>query len=206
MKHTGGCVEASKPCGNYFTMGYQMNYGSVTPGCNIAPQAKEGTHSMTINTAGCSRQEVFCPGGTLNLTTEQGFDTYKWFVNGAHQPAYTTYQYTGAGTAGTYRVEKTKVCDGVQITSEEVINFQAATTATDPIRSQANNVGVTCPDNNIWTSHFYLCDGNSKTINVNYVNTTFQWQQWNGSCTESSSDCRIWKTNVGQLSTTIVLL
>jgi len=22
------------------------------------------------------------------------------------------------------------------------------------------------------------------------VNTTFQWQQWNGSCTESSSDCR----------------
>ena len=142
MKHTGGCVEASKPCGNYFTMGYQMNYGSVTPGCNIAPQAKEGTHSMTINTAGCSRQEVFCPGGTLNLTAEQGFDTYKWFVNGAHQPAYTTYQYTGAGTAGTYRVEKTKVCDGVQITSEEVINFQAATNATDPIRSQANNVGV----------------------------------------------------------------
>ena len=190
MKHTGGCVEASKPCGNYFTMGYQMNYGSVTPGCNIAPQAKEGTHSMTINTAGCSRQEVFCPGGTLNLTAEQGFDTYKWFVNGTHQPAYTTYQYTGAGTAGTYRVEKTKVCDGVQITSEEVINFQAATNATDPIRSQANNVGVTCPDNNIWTSHFYLCDGNSKTISVNYVNTTFQWQQWNGSCTESSSDCR----------------
>ena len=71
-----------------------------------------------------------------------------------------------------------------------MINFQAATNATDPIRSQANNVGVTCPDNNIWTSHFYLCDGNSKTINVNYVNTTFQWQQWNGSCTESSSDCR----------------
>ena len=190
MKHTGGCVEASKPCGNYFTMGYQMNYGSATSGCNIAPQAKEGTHSMTINTAGCSRQEVFCPGGTLNLTAEQGFDTYKWFVNGTHQPAYTTYQYTGAGTAGTYRVEKTKVCDGVQITSEEVINFQAATNATDPIRSQANNVGVTCPDNNIWTSHFYLCDGNSKTINVNYMNTTFQWQQWNGSCTESSSDCR----------------
>ena len=46
------------------------------------------------------------------------------------------------------RLEKIKVCDGVQITSEEVINFQAATTATDPIRSQANNVGVTCPDNN----------------------------------------------------------
>ena len=190
MKHIGGCVEASKPCGNYFSMGYQMNYGSVDPGCNIAPQAKEGTHSITINTAGCSRQEVFCPGGTLNLTAEQGFDTYKWFVNGSLHSAYTTYQYTGAATAGTYRVEKTKVCDGVQITSEEVINFQAATTATDPIRSQANNVGVTCPDNNTWTSHFYLCDGNSKTIRVNYVNTTFQWQQWNGSCTESSSDCR----------------
>nr|WP_314752117.1 T9SS type B sorting domain-containing protein [uncultured Capnocytophaga sp.] len=190
MKHIGGCAEASKPCGNYFTMSYQMNYGSITPGCNIAPQAKEGTHSMTINTAGCSRQEVFCVGSTLNLTAEQGFDTYKWFVSGTLQPTYTTYQYTGAGTAGTYRVEKTKICDGVQITSEEVINFQTATTATDPIRSQANNVGVTCADNNTWTSHFYLCDGKSKTISVNYVNTTFQWQQWNGSCTESSSDCR----------------
>ena len=101
MKHIGGCAEASKPCGNYFIMGYQMNYGIVNPGCNIAPQAKEATHSMTINTAGCSRQEVFCAGSTLNLTAEQGFDTYKWFVNGSHQPTYTTYQYIGAGAAGT---------------------------------------------------------------------------------------------------------
>ena len=116
---------------------------------------------MTIDTSGCVRDEVFCSGKVLNLSVAQGFDTYKWYVNGTLQPTYTTYQYTGAGTAGIYKVEKTKICDGVQITSIETINYQAVTNATDPIRSQANNVGVTCPDDNTWTSHFYLCDGKS---------------------------------------------
>ena len=189
MKHTGGCTEAVKPCGNYFSMRYQMNFGGSGAGCNVAPQPTTGVHSMTIDTSGCVRDEVFCSGKVLNLSVAQGFDTYKWYVNGTLQPTYTTYQYTGAGTAGIYKVEKTKICDGVQITSVETINYQAVTNATDPIRSQANNVGVTCPDDNTWTSHFYLCDGKSKTIGVSYVNTTFQWEQWLGHCTPSSPSC-----------------
>lgn len=194
LKHKGSCADAQKPCGNYFEAAYSLSYGSSTPACSVAPQAKQGTNPMNIDTSGCTRQEVFC-GSPMNLTAEQGFDSYQWYVNGTLSTGQTTYQFIGANTAGTYSVVKTKNCNGRNLTSTETIQFDTVSTTTDPIRAQAGGVGAECAGDGSWTSHFYLCNGSSKNLTVSYVNTQYKWQKWNGSCTESSANCR--NTNDG---------
>ena len=64
----------------------------------------------------------------------------------------------------------------------------------DPIKAQAQNIGVTCAGTGGWTSQFYLCQGGSKVISVPYNNTPYEWQTWNGSCNSQAAaqpNCRI---------------
>lgn len=189
MKIQGDCDKLLQPCANYLQTEFTITYQGGPAACPIAQQVDTGVSSITIDTSNCNRQETFCGTGVMTFEATGNFATYQWYKNGGILTGeiHRTYQANGPGV---YKVVKTNSCQGVQVETTETINYEAPSNTTDPIRAQAQNVGVTCPDNSVWTSHFYLCQGGSKNITVSYQNTAFEWQQWNGSCTESSSDCR----------------
>ena len=189
MKIQGDCDKLLQPCANYLQTEFTITYQGGPAACPIAQQVDTGVSSITIDTSNCNRQETFCGTGVMTFEATGNFATYQWYKNGnvLTGEIHRTYQ---ANAPGVYKVVKTNSCQGVQVETTETINYEAPSNTTDPIRAQAQNVGVTCPDNSVWTSHFYLCQGGSKNITVSYQNTAFEWQQWNGSCTESSSDCR----------------
>ena len=189
MKVQGDCDKLLQPCANYLQTEFSITYQGGPAACPIAQQVDTGVSSITIDTSNCNRQETFCGTGVMTFEATGNFATYQWYKNGnvLTGEIHRTYQ---ANAPGVYKVVKTNSCQGVQVETTETINYEAPSNTTDPIRAQAQNLGVTCPDNSVWTSHFYLCQGGSKNITVSYQNTAFEWQQWNGSCTESSSDCR----------------
>ena len=189
MKVQGDCDKLLQPCANYLQTEFTITYQGGPAACPIAQQVDTGVSSITIDTSNCNRQETLCGTGIMTFEATGNFATYQWYKNGGILTGeiHRTYQANGPGV---YKVVKTNSCQGVQVETTETINYEAPSNTTDPIRAQAQNVGVTCPDNSVWTSHFYLCQGGSKNITVSYQNTAFEWQQWNGSCTESSSDCR----------------
>ena len=189
MKIQGDCDKLLQPCANYLQTEFTITYQGGPAACPIAQQVDTGVSSITIDTSNCNRQETLCGTGIMTFEATGNFATYQWYKNGGILTGeiHRTYQANGPGV---YKVVKTNSCQGVQVETTETINYEAPSNTTDPIRAQAQNVGVTCPDNSVWTSHFYLCQGGSKNITVSYQNTAFEWQQWNGSCTESSSDCR----------------
>jgi len=189
MKIQGDCDKLLQPCANYLQTEFTITYQGGPAACPIAQQVDTGVSSITIDTSNCNRQETFCGTGVMTFEATGNFATYQWYKNGGVLTGeiHRTYQ---ANAPGVYKVVKTNSCQGVQVETTETINYEAPSNTTDPIRAQAQNLGVTCPDNSVWTSHFYLCQGGSKNITVSYQNTAFEWQQWNGSCTESSSDCR----------------
>jgi len=189
MKVQGDCDKLLQPCANYLQTEFTITYQGGPAACPIAQQVDTGVSSITIDTSNCNRQETLCGTGIMTFEATGNFATYQWYQNGnvLTGEIHRTYQANGPGV---YKVVKTNSCQGVQVETTETINYEAPSNTTDPIRAQAQNVGVTCPDNSVWTSHFYLCQGGSKNITVSYQNTAFEWQQWNGSCTESSSDCR----------------
>ena len=189
MKVQGDCDKLLQPCANYLQTEFTITYQGGPAACPIAQQVDTGVSSITIDTSNCNRQETLCGTGIMTFEATGNFATYQWYKNGSVLTGeiHRTYQ---ANAPGVYKVVKTNSCQGVQVETTETINYEAPSNTTDPIRAQAQNLGVTCPDNSVWTSHFYLCQGGSKNITVSYQNTAFEWQQWNGSCTESSSDCR----------------
>ena len=189
MKIQGDCDKLLQPCANYLQTEFTITYQGGPAACPIAQQVDTGVSSITIDTSNCNRQETFCGTGVMTFEATGNFATYQWYKNGSVLTGeiHRTYQ---ANAPGIYKVVKTNSCQGVQVETTETINYEAPSNTTDPIRAQAQNLGVTCPDNSVWTSHFYLCQGGAKNITVSYQNTAFEWQQWNGSCTESSSDCR----------------
>jgi len=189
MKVVADCDKLLEPCTNYLQTVFSISYEGGPNACPIAQQLEEGTKSITVDTSNCARQEVLCGSGVMTLEATGSFDGYQWFKNGSPLTGETnrTYQANGPGV---YKVVKTLSCQGYQVETTETIQYQAVAVTTDPIRAQAQNIGVTCADNGSWTSHFYLCQGGSKNITVSYKNTAFEWQQWNGSCTDPSSDCR----------------
>jgi len=189
LKIQGDCDKLLQPCANYLQTEFSITYQGGPAACPIAQQVDTGVSSITIDTSNCNRQETFCGTGVMTFEATGNFATYQWYKNGSVLTGeiHRTYQ---ANAPGVYKVVKTNSCQGVQVETTETINYEAPSNTTDPIRAQAQNLGVTCPDNSVWTSHFYLCQGGSKNITVSYQNTAFEWQQWNGSCTESSSDCR----------------
>lgn len=189
LKLVGDCNDFLKPCENFLKTSMNIDYEGGAAGCTGNQQTEAGTKTITINTTDCNRQEVFCGTGAMTFEAVGGFTSYQWYKDGNLLPGETK-QSIVANSPGVYKVEKTNFCEGVSVVTVETINYQGISPTTDPIRAQAQNIGVTCPGDGSWTSHFYFCQGGSKNIRVSYKNTAFEWQQWSGGCTEASPDCR----------------
>ena len=105
----------------------------------------------------------------------------------------TGASYT-ATSAGFYKVEKTTTCSGATVTRSEVIEVvsSGASTSTDPISRAAGGQGGVCDSGQgpSWVSHFYLCDGNQRTLNVTFYEATqVLWQQERSGCAPTSANC-----------------
>ena len=184
----GNCTDILQACANFLKTDVSIAFAGGPSSCPLSLQVVTGTTSMTVDTTHCNREEIFCGTDAVTFEAIGSFNTYQWFKDGVLLPGETNRTYT-ALAAGVYKVEKTTLCQGTTVKTVETINYQPMAPTADPIRAQAQNVGVTCPDNNTWTSHFYLCGENEKTIAVDFRNTPFEWQMWNGGCTDSN-ECR----------------
>ena len=195
LKVEGDCNTLFAPCESYLQTDLSLNYEGGPQGCPSAAVIEESTLSTTIDTSGCDRQEVHCGTGAITFNAIGGFTTYQWYdstgaILGADTPSYSPIN------PGIYKVVKTVSCHGVNLTVTETIDYKSMSeiALADPIKAQAQNIGVTCPQTGGWTSQFYLCTGGSKVISVDYNNTPYEWQIWNGSCNTQASTqptCRI---------------
>ena len=195
LKVEGDCNTLFAPCESYLQTDLSLNYEGGPQGCPSAAVIEESTLSTTIDTSGCDRQEVHCGTGAITFNAIGGFTTYQWYdstgaILGATRASYSPIN------PGVYKVVKTVSCHGVNLTVTETIDYKSMSeiALADPIKAQAQNIGVTCPQTGGWTSQFYLCAGGSKVISVDYNNTPYEWQIWNGSCNTQASTqptCRI---------------
>ena len=195
LKVEGDCNTLFAPCESYLQTDLSLNYEGGPQGCPSAAVIEESTLSTTIDTSGCDRQEVHCGTGAITFNAIGGFTTYQWYdstgaILGATRASYSPIN------PGVYKVVKTVSCHGVNLTVTETIDYKSMSeiTLADPIKAQAQNIGVTCPQTGGWTSQFYLCTGGSKVISVDYNNTPYEWQIWNGSCNTQAltqPTCRI---------------
>ena len=193
LKITNDCNTLLKPCESYLQTELSFNYEGGPQGCSSTGIIEEDTLSTTVDTSGCDRQEVQCTGGAITFNAIGGFTTYQWY-NGTTLLAGETKPSFTPSAPGVYKVEKTVSCHGVNLTVTETIDYISVGNIQDPIKAQAQNIGVTCAQDGGWTSQFYLCTGGSKAISVDYNNTPYEWQSWNGSCNGQAStqpDCRI---------------
>ena len=192
LKIANDCNTLLKPCENYLQTDLSFNYEGGPQGCS-ALLSEEVSASITVDTSGCDRQEVQCGTGAITFNAIGGFTTYQWY-NGTTLLAGETNASFTPSAPGIYKVVKTISCHGVNLTVTETIDYISVGNIQDPIKAQAQNIGVTCAQDGGWTSQFYLCTGGSKVISVDYNNTPYEWQSWNGSCNGQAStqpDCRI---------------
>ena len=192
LKIANDCNTLLKPCENYLQTDLSFNYEGGPQGCS-ALQTEVASASITVDTSGCDRQEVQCGTGAITFNAIGGFTTYQWY-NGTTLLAGETNASFTPSAPGIYKVVKTISCHGVNLTVTETIDYISVGNIQDPIKAQAQNIGVTCAQDGGWTSQFYLCTGGSKAISVDYNNTPYEWQSWNGSCNGQASsqpDCRI---------------
>ncbi|RIY38264.1 hypothetical protein CKY20_01580 [Capnocytophaga canis] len=187
LRITGGCEQAIKPCLDHLLANTSVVFGGGPAGCSLAPQMRTHTATIKINTDSCQRQELFC-GEEVVLTSTEGFDSYQWYKNGVAIPGANTASLTSSG-AGIYKVIKTNTCSGITVTNSETVNLVAPAVAIDPIRALANNIGMVCSNNGLWTSLFFLCESNSRVLTVSFQNTNFIWQRANGSCPAPFQGC-----------------
>ncbi|WP_157909034.1 T9SS type B sorting domain-containing protein [Capnocytophaga sp. H4358] len=183
LKIVGGYDLAQQPCMNQVNIIPTMVYTGGVAGCTLRTQTAtiQTPTVVEIKTIDNKRTEIYCVGNPMTLSVTPGFDEYKWFLNGT--PVGTNTNTFVANAQGEYRVEKYKFdCGVATIVSYEIIDYHEPGSSADPIKALAANVGVTCRnDNRTWTSHFYLCGGTSKTIAVNFVNSTLTWEKLNPS-------------------------
>ena len=191
LKVQGDCEALFAPCQNFVYTELTATYKGGPAGCPLAEMSHTASLTTTINTSDCNRQEMFCGTGQVTFKAIGGFTTYQWYDPNGNVVG-NTQQYAPT-SAGIYKVVKTISCHGVQFTVTETINYQTVSSTTDPIRAQAQNIGVVCPSDGSWTSQFYLCQGGAKQLTVNYQNTPFEWQMFNSSCQNqvTDPDCRV---------------
>ena len=192
LKIADDCNTLLKPCENYLQTDLSFNYEGGPQGCS-ALLSEVASASITVDTSGCDRQELQCGTGAITFNAIGGFTTYQWY-NGTTLLAGETNASFTPSAPGIYKVVKTISCHGVNLTVTETIDYISVGNIQDPIKAQAQNIGVTCAQDGGWTSQFYLCTGGSKAISVDYNNTPYEWQSWNGSCNGQAStqpDCRI---------------
>jgi len=193
LKVEGNCNTLFAPCENYLQTDLSFNYEGGPRGCPSAAIIEEDTLSTTVDTSGCDRQEIHCGTGAMTFNAIGGFTTYQWYDSNGAIVGANTASYSPINP-GIYKVVKTISCHGVNLTVTETIDYISVGNIQDPIKAQAQHIGVTCAQDGGWTSQFYLCTGGSKVISVDYNNTPYEWQSWNGSCNGQASsqpDCRI---------------
>lgn len=188
----GDCSEVGKPCMNLLSSTYSFTYIGGLTGCTIPEQTTAGTKTITISTQNCMRNELACDNGaginTFRIQATPGFLEYKWYKNNLLQPNPRNENFFDADEAATYKVEKINVCGGVTYTTTEIIQVQTPQTLSDPIKPQSNG-GDICADNNIWVSHFILCNQPSRNIVVNFKDTNFVWQKLKTGSNPTSLNC-----------------
>ena len=191
LKVEGDCTTLFSACQNYAPTEYTVSYKGGPDACPLSSITDAGTISATIDTSGCERQEMSCGTGAMTFRAVGGFTTYQWYD--ANGTLVGTGQQYAPTVAGVYRVVKTISCNGTPLTVTETINYQTVSITTDPIRAQAQNIGVVCSSDGSWTSQFYLCQGGSKQLTVPYQNTPFEWQLFNTACQNqvTDADCRV---------------
>ena len=193
MKVSNDCSVLLKSCESYVLTNLSITYEGGPYGCQSAEFTQTGAISTTVNVSGCGRQELMCGTGAMTFNAIGGFTSYQWYdsngpIIGETNPSYSPIN------PGVYKVEKTISCHGTLLTVTETIDYQSIGSMADPIKAQAQNIGVTCAGTGGWTSQFYLCQGGSKVISVPYNNTPYEWQTWNGSCNSQAAaqpNCRI---------------
>ncbi|GIM55597.1 T9SS type B sorting domain-containing protein [Capnocytophaga cynodegmi] len=201
----GDYSEIGKACMNFLSTNYVFEYEGGSQDCLIPKQIKTATNTIAISTENNERSELFCAGSSLELTVTEGFDSYKWYLNGALIPTSTSHTHL-ATSPGVYTVEKIKNCDGTTLVSKEIIKFKEHDASDiDLIKAQANG-GAICGADGRWTSHFILCNEPSRIIKVNFVNTKLEWQRYNGTntnskCPDYGGDWRIDANGVGNTFT-----
>ncbi|GIM48979.1 T9SS type B sorting domain-containing protein [Capnocytophaga stomatis] len=201
----GDYSEIGKACMNFLSTNYVFEYEGGNQDCLIPKQIKTATNTIVISTENNERSELFCAGSSLELTATEGFDSYKWYLDGVLIPTSTSNKHL-ATSPGVYTVEKIKNCDGTTLVSKEIIKFREHDASdADLIKAQANG-GAICGADGRWTSHFILCNEPSRTIKVNFIDTKLEWQRYNGTSTNSKcpdygGDWRIDANGVGNTFT-----
>lgn len=141
--------------------------------------------SMNINTDECIHGELLCAGSAINLSAEgTGFTSWKWFLNDVELPGGDTQTYR-ATEPGRYVVKRKATCEGQEVESTQIIRVYSkapgvAQEESDPIRATAQ-VGAYCPTDFVWTSHFYLCEGTTRQLEIDYHSAQrVVWERYTG--------------------------
>lgn len=196
MKLSNDCKDFENACTTSLNSKAEVIFeGGSSGACPVSGQQTLTTQaSAGIDLSSCTQQELFCGAGTtVTLTaTGTGYTSYQWYLNGSPISGATSSTYT-ANSRGTYTVERTATCSGVVTTSTQTIQVLESNDlagSNDPIRAQADG-GATCSNDGTWVSHFFLCDGNSRVVNVTFNSATrIVWQRYNASCTYTQANCQ----------------
>ena len=184
----GECSVIGKPCMNVLQATYSLTYSGGMVACTIPEQTSTGSKTIAISTQECSRTEIACSGINTRLTAIDGFTAYNWYKNGTQIPNPLNHNYIEVSDPATYRVDKLMKCGNVTYTTSEEIKFVSSNNLPDPIRPQANG-GDVCAGNNLWVSHFILCNQPSRNIVVNFRDSNIMWQKLKAGSSPSSLNC-----------------
>lgn len=196
MKLSNDCKDFEDACTTSLNSKAEVVFEGGSSGtCPVSGQQTLTTQaSAGIDLSSCVQQELFCGAGTnVTLTASgSGYTSYQWYLNGTSIPSATSATYI-ANSKGIYTVERTATCSGVSTTSTQTIQVLESNDLTgtnDPIRAQADG-GATCGNDGTWVSHFFLCDGNNRVVNVTFNSATrVVWQRYNASCTYTQANCQ----------------
>lgn len=181
----GECSVVGKPCMNLLKSTYTFTYEGGSAGCVIPAQTNTSSKTILISTQECVREELSC-ATTARLNAITGFDEYRWFKNGVQQANPLNNPYFDTTDPATYKVEKITVCDGTTYTTTEEIQLKTATDLSNPI---SGNGRIFCVDRGIWTTHIILCNQPSRTLKVNFKDTTIEWQTLKAGNNPESDSC-----------------
>ncbi|GIZ14409.1 T9SS type B sorting domain-containing protein [Capnocytophaga catalasegens] len=195
------CKDFENACDNKLISSVWVTSGS--PDCPTSLLTNVTERALDIDRK-CPKQELLCAptGANVVLKAEgTGYKRYEWY------DVYNRLLGTGptytATEIGVYKVRKVadnscpsrvyKAPYAYHAIQEDVFNLllsNALNGANDPIRSQSDG-GATCGNDGTWVSHFYLCDGNSRVLNVTFSSAKrIVWQRYNTSCTYTQPNCQ----------------
>ncbi|EGD33048.1 HYR domain protein, partial [Capnocytophaga sp. oral taxon 338 str. F0234] len=197
IKRDRPCSEYENACSGVLSGKAEFRY-QIGSACPMSGSVSGSSVAVGIDNSDCVRQELLCQGGNVHLSARgSGYTGYAWFSGGSDGTSYTAIPGTGQSqtvtTAGYYKVEKTAVCDGATVKVSEIIQVIASNDNTpggDPIRNLSGGAGGVCSTTSDWVSHFYLCDGSTRQLQVGFYQAQdVLWQQEASGCAPASANC-----------------